>query len=121
VCRYVERNAARASLVRRAENWRWSSLWRWRNGNQPAHQDPPLVISRWPTAAVRTASADGSGRPRHWLRTVNTPLNKRELEALGRASDKCRPYGSERWSDRLIKRFDLESTTRQPGRPRKTE
>lgn len=28
VCRYVERNALRAGLVRRAEDWRWSSLWR---------------------------------------------------------------------------------------------
>jgi REP element-mobilizing transposase RayT len=27
VCRYVERNPLRAHLVRRAEAWRWSSLW----------------------------------------------------------------------------------------------
>ena len=30
VCRYVERNACRANLVARAEDWRWGSLWRWR-------------------------------------------------------------------------------------------
>ena len=29
VCRYVERNALRAELVQRAEDWRWGSLWRW--------------------------------------------------------------------------------------------
>ena len=29
VCRYVERNTLRAGLVGKAENWRWSSLWRW--------------------------------------------------------------------------------------------
>ncbi|MSO45289.1 MAG: hypothetical protein EXQ59_00765 [Acidobacteria bacterium] len=28
VCRYVERNALRATLVTRAEEWPWSSLWR---------------------------------------------------------------------------------------------
>src|SRR5881397_34989 len=28
VCRYVERNALRAGLVARAEQWPWSSLWR---------------------------------------------------------------------------------------------
>ena len=28
VLRYVERNPLRAELVDRAENWRWSSLWR---------------------------------------------------------------------------------------------
>src|SRR5262249_23193729 len=27
VCRYVERNPLGAGLVRRAEHWRWSSLW----------------------------------------------------------------------------------------------
>ena len=28
VCRYVERNPVRAGIVSRAEEWRWSSLWR---------------------------------------------------------------------------------------------
>jgi hypothetical protein len=28
VLRYVERNALRANLVERAQDWRWSSLWR---------------------------------------------------------------------------------------------
>jgi REP element-mobilizing transposase RayT len=28
VARYVERNALWAKLVKQAENWRWSSLWR---------------------------------------------------------------------------------------------
>src|SRR5437660_12243822 len=27
VCRYVERNALRANLVTRAQDWRWGSLW----------------------------------------------------------------------------------------------
>ena len=36
--RYVERNALRAKLVKRAEEWRWSSLWRRESGTleQPA-------------------------------------------------------------------------------------
>src|SRR5271163_2764361 len=29
VCRYVERNALRANLAARAEEWRWGSLWHW--------------------------------------------------------------------------------------------
>jgi putative transposase len=118
VCRYVERNAARASLVERAEDWRWSSLWRWRHSDPSDQQDPPLVISPWPTRRVGTAAADGSGRPRQWLRQVNVPLTSNELEALGRSLGKSRPYGDARWANRIIKRFDLESTTRQPGRPK---
>ncbi|MBS0184492.1 MAG: transposase [Nitrospira sp.] len=33
VARYVERNALRAKLVRRAEDWQWSSLWRRTQGD----------------------------------------------------------------------------------------
>jgi putative transposase len=32
VARYVERNAPRAQLVGRAEEWRWSNLWRHSHG-----------------------------------------------------------------------------------------
>jgi putative transposase len=120
VCRYVERNAARASLVERAEDWRWSSLWRWRNPGRAevvGDDGPPLELSAWPTAAMGTAAADGSGRPRQWLRTVNTPLSEPELAALRRSATKCRPYGDDRWASRMIERFALQSTTRNRGRP----
>jgi putative transposase len=40
VCRYVERNALRAGLVSRAEEWRWGSLWR-RRRSAP---EPPLWL-----------------------------------------------------------------------------
>jgi putative transposase len=40
VFRYVERNALRAKLVDRAEQWRWSSLWRC-HGERTEGQ-PPL-------------------------------------------------------------------------------
>ncbi len=44
VCRYVERNALRAGLVTRAENWRWGSLWRWQQQVEPE----PALLSPWP-------------------------------------------------------------------------
>jgi putative transposase len=34
VLRYVERNAVRADLVARAEEWRWSSVWRFYQGTR---------------------------------------------------------------------------------------
>jgi putative transposase len=64
VCRYVERNALRASLVERAEEWRWSSLWR-----RCGHADAGW-LSSW---LVR--------EPIDWLRVVNAPQTARELEA----------------------------------------
>ncbi len=62
VCRYVERNAARAGLVRRAEVWRWCSLW------QRAQEPRPekWLLSAWP---VVVAEAD-------WVRAVNPPANR---------------------------------------------
>ena len=44
VCRYVERNALRANLVERAEDWRWSSLWRWKFGDS----EQKSLLSPWP-------------------------------------------------------------------------
>ena len=44
VCRYVERNPLRAGLVARAEDWRWSSLWR--RGKEGLSTPPWL--SPWP-------------------------------------------------------------------------
>src|SRR3954464_15653973 len=57
VCRYVERNPLRAKLVRRAEDWHWSSL-----GASlyapAAGEAPPLAT--WPVP-----------RPRKWIEHVN--------------------------------------------------
>jgi len=114
VCRYVERNAARASQVVRAEDWRWSSLWRSRQA------DPGLIegtqqrleLSNWPVSG---------GRPRQWLRTVNTPLNEQELEALRTAIGRSRPYGNDAWRRRQVQRFGLHSVMRNPGRPKNPE
>jgi len=32
-CRYVERNPVRAKLIRKAEDWKWGSIWKRENGN----------------------------------------------------------------------------------------
>ncbi len=111
VCRYVERNAARAGLVPadEAEAWRWSSLHRWRFGDHEAKQ----VLSRWP------GCTGTSQRPRHWLRTVNQPLSEKELEAIRLCGKRDRPFGTKDWLSREVKRHGLESTVRSPGRPKR--
>ena len=42
VARYVERNALRANLERRAEQWRWGSFYRWQRG---AAEDRELLAA----------------------------------------------------------------------------
>src|SRR5688572_4374850 len=46
VARYVERNPLRAGLVKRAEDWRYSSLWR----QAPAAPDEQVTLSPWPVS-----------------------------------------------------------------------
>ena len=122
VCRYVERNAARASLVARAEDWPWSSLWRWRNpsaaGAREAAWSVGLALSPWPTPSGAAVVGDGTRRPRAWLRQVNTPMSEAELAALRTAVQRGRPYGEPGWVERMATRFDLASTLRRPGRPK---
>lgn len=106
VCRYVERNALRAGLVRAAEDWRWSSLWRRVHGSAPQRE----LLSPWPVAP-----------PRGWTRLVNEPQTAAELAGLREAVQRGRPYGGEPWVRRMVTRLGLESTLRPRGRPRRTK
>jgi hypothetical protein len=67
LCRYVERNALRAGMVRRAEDWPWSSLHARLNPMSPAAR---LVrLYRWPV-----------DEPADWVAWVNEPQTDGELE-----------------------------------------
>ncbi len=111
VCRYVERNAMRAGLVESAAAWRWSGLWRWKSGDTDQQQ----LLSDWP---IRGLTSPQRGRPRNWLRTVNTPLSEDELNALRTSANRCSPFGNDQWRNCTIQTFGLESTVRRPGRPK---
>ncbi len=105
VLRYIERNAARAKLVQRAEDWEWSSLWRWRH---PKATDDKPPLCGWPI-----------DRPRNWLWRVNQALTSDELKSLRTSVTRGRPYGGNLWQKRAAKKLSLESTFRPRGRPRK--
>ena len=104
VARYVERNALRADLVERPEEWQWSSLWR-RCQSDAAYRK---LLSPWPIPC-----------PNDWPAIVRSPQTEAELEAIRLSVLRGRPYGDENWTRRTAKRLGLESTLRNPGRPRK--
>lgn len=106
VARYVERNALRANLVVRAEEWRWSSLWR----RCSATDETKSLLTPWP---VET--------PSDWIDRVNRPENEKELEGLRRSVQRGRPYGTPQWQKKITKRLGLESSYRSAGRPSKTK
>ena len=103
VCRYVERNALRAGLSRRAEDWRWGSLWRWLQKPEPK----PNLLSKWPIPRL----------PR-WLDRVHEPLSDKELDAIRICAQRGRPLGDATWTESTAKRFNLDSTMRPRGRQR---
>jgi putative transposase len=102
VCRYVERNALRAGLVTRAENWRWSSLWHHARAGSP----PPAWLAPWPIK-----------RPTNWLDWTNQPQTSIELEAIRISVQRGRPYGSNNWVQKTADRLNLGNTLRPTGRP----
>ena len=102
VLRYVERNPLRAKLVRRSENWPWSSL----RSRLPGADDS--LLARPPVAL-----------PTNWLELVHEPQSEPEVAALRASIDRGTPFGSQTWQRRAAKHLGLESTLRPRGRPRK--
>ena len=103
VLRYVERNALRADLVERAQDWPWSSLRWWSRHNVPEFlHDGPV------------------DRGRRWVADVNRAMSDLELEAIRRNVQRGRPWGTHRWQRLTAVRLGLEASLRPRGRPRKT-
>ncbi|MEQ1758934.1 MAG: transposase [Vicinamibacterales bacterium] len=103
VCRYVERNAVRASLVARAEDWQWSSLGaRVRNGDID-------WLATWPVP-----------QPPGWVEHVNLPQTAAELAAFRSSVRRGEPYGDAEWSARIAQRTGRNCSRRPRGRPKRT-
>jgi len=78
VCRYVERNPLRAKLARRAEDWRWGSLWRRRFGSVETLE----LISNLPVE-----------RPANWVDWANESELSDNLKALRPSANRGTPFG----------------------------
>jgi len=103
VARYVERNALRANLARKAQQWRWGSLFRWQRNSAEDRQ----LLAAWPLP-----------RQAGWIEHVNAPQTELELLAVRRSVQRGMPFGDEGWTQRAVRRLGLESTLRPRGRPK---
>jgi len=100
VLKYIERNPVRARLISRAEKWRWGSAWhRVQRGNRKLSKTPVPI-------------------PTGYLAWINHPEPVEELKSIRNAVNKGVPYGGESWVERMVDRFELQATLRNPGRPR---
>lgn len=101
VLRYVEANPRRANLVSRAQTWPWSSL----STATPLR----VTLAPWPV-----------DRPTKWIDMVNHPLPTPDMEQLRRCIKRGQPFGGLQWVRSIARRLGLQSTLRDPWRPRKT-
>jgi len=101
VVRYVERNALRAGLVERAEDWKWGSL------HSRVHGTRDPLLSEWPLP-----------EPADWVAQVNAPQTEAELEPIRRCIRRGSPYGNAAWTEDVAGRLVLQSTLNPRGRPR---
>jgi putative transposase len=102
VMRYVERNALRANLVERAEDWAWGSL-AWRPRTVPV-----VRLAESPVAL-----------PSYWRHLVNEPQTEVELAAIRACVNRERPFGPEKWVREQATDLGLLNTLNPVGRPRK--
>lgn len=100
LCRYVERNAVRARVVARAEDWPWSSASPEAGGaGRPA-------LAPWPIA-----------RPLDWHDQLNLPEPADVLSDIRRAIRVGRHYGTPSWRIEAAASLRWRSGLRRPGKP----
>ena len=102
--RYVERNAKKANLVKKAENWKWSSVWRRENGTAKQKK----ILSEWPVS-----------KPKDYLEWLNKSQTENEEKTIEKSIIKGNPFGGDGWVEKIVKKFNLEQTLRKVGRPKK--
>jgi putative transposase len=101
--RYVEANPRRAKLVKRAQEWRWSSL----GCGKPIAKE---LLSPWPV-----------DRLPNWSALVNEEIPRDAKARLQSSFDRGSPLGSAAWVKRMAKRLGVEYTLNPRGRPKKTQ
>lgn len=104
VCRYVERNALRANLVKSAQDWPHGSLFRWNQSTEP----DPKILSKWPIKRLPG-----------WNARVNAALTDKELFSVRTCLTRGRPFGDEDWVEQIAEKHGLWFTLRPVGRPPK--
>jgi putative transposase len=109
--RYLEANPLRAGIVKRAEDYRWSSFASHGQGRRDELVDR---LATYEALAVRPVT-----RLRRWAAYVHQDPPEAELSAIRKSNQTGLPFGETAWVRRLAEYLDLDLTIRPRGRPRK--
>ena len=100
VLRYVERNALRAGLVARAQDWPYGSL--------ASRFNPPGPVSLDPVPEADDAAS--------WVVHVNRSMGEAEQARVRNSISRGTPFGSAVWAIERAAELGLESSMRPRGR-----
>ena len=100
--KYVEGNPVRSGLVSTARDWEWSS-----------HGENTRALSRHLTDEVPRVL------PENWTQYVDMPWKTSNLDCVRKCVNRQAPFGSDVWREKVSREFNLESTIRPRGRPKK--
>ena len=106
VLRYIEANPLRANLVDNAADWQWSSYHKHAGIKT---NDKPLTICKSPKPI-----------PDEWSKFVSRELPNIVIDQIENAIKRGCPFGDNDWIEQAAIEFELESTLKPKGRPRKS-
>lgn len=100
---YIESNPLRAGLVKRAEDWKWSSLY------VRTHDIDRSIrlLADWPVHG-----------PADYLSYVNRSISQTQLRCIRQSVIRGNPLGNDSWAQKMIRTHDLRHTIRERGRPK---
>jgi len=104
--RYVELNPVRAGLVKRPEDWRWSSA-----GAHLKGEDDGLVT-------VQPLLDRVGGEVAHWGQFLAGGIKDAELKKLHMHTQTGRPLGADAWVKELEAETGRRLQAKPPGRPK---
>lgn len=104
--RYIESNPLRAKLVKKAQDWQWSSLWRRLKGDK----DQKALLSPWPITP-----------PGNYAILLNKIQAEKDITRIRLSINKGSPLGKDKWVIQTAKELGLDSTLRGKGRPKNNE
>ena len=99
--RYIEANALRAKLVLNAEDWDYGSLMEREEKHRVLLSEPYMQLEE------------------EWVNYVNEPIREGELYNIRNSVNRQAPLGQEQWQLETAAKYNLLSTLRSRGRPKK--
>ena len=107
--RYIELNPVRAGMVRRPEEYRWSSY------GVNAWGDSSGLRAH---AEYRRLGATATARTYAYRELFKAPLREEDLHLIRKAAHYCQPVGDDRFRRQIEQRYGLKAGQMQRGRPR---